>query len=135
MNISEAAKLSGLSTKTIRYYEDIGLVAPAQRGENGYRNYTQADINVFQFLQHAREVGFGLKECKHLLNLYQDPKRQSVEVKTLVLEKVREIDLKIKDLKAMKLTLKGLASQCAGDEQSDCAIIDGLSGQNRSSID
>ena len=97
MNISDAAKLSGLSTKTIRYYEDIGLVTKAQRSSNGYRNYTQADIDVLQFLQHAREVGFGLKECKHLLNLYQDPKRHSREVKALVLEKVKEIDHKIKD--------------------------------------
>ena len=57
MNISEAARRSGLSAKTIRYYEEIGLIAAAARGENGYRQYDQAALEELKFMARAREVG------------------------------------------------------------------------------
>ena len=77
MNISEAARLSGLSSKTIRYYEDIGLVAPAERADNGYRQYQQRAVEELRFIAHAREVGFNLDECRQLLDLQRDQARQS----------------------------------------------------------
>ncbi len=52
MNISEAAKLSGLPAKTIRYYESINLLSPPRRAANGYRRYAQADIDILCFLRH-----------------------------------------------------------------------------------
>lgn len=128
MNISEAARQSGLSTKTIRYYESVGLVNPASRSDNGYRDYRAKDINTLRFLCHARQVGFSLQECKQLLQLYLDPERQSVHVKSLVLEKLDEIDLKLANLRSMRKTLKELADRCAGDEGPDCAIIETLAG-------
>lgn len=126
MNISEAARLSGLSSKTIRYYESVGLVKHPKRGENGYRDYQTRDIDILIFLNHARQVGFSLQECKQLLQLYRNPQRQSAHVKSLVLEKIEEIEEKLKYLHRMKATLTDLAEQCAGDEGPSCAIIDTL---------
>ena len=77
MNISEAARLSGLSSKTIRYYEDIGLIAPARRSDNGYRQYEQRAVEELKFLGRARHVGFDLDECRQLLALHRDSGRQS----------------------------------------------------------
>lgn len=125
MNIGEAARQSGLNTKTIRYYERIGLVEP-QRAANGYRDYRQVEVDQLQFLQRARAVGFSLAQCRELLELYRDPKRRSAEVKALVLERVATLEHQMHELQAMRQTLMEMAERCAGDTQPDCAIIDSL---------
>ncbi|MCV6613603.1 MAG: Cu(I)-responsive transcriptional regulator [Cellvibrionaceae bacterium] len=127
MNISEAAKRSGLSSKTIRYYESIDLIAPAKRADNGYRDYSERDLEMLRFVQRARATGFGIEECRQLLDLYGNQQRHSAHVKALVLEKVAQVESQIQELQSMRTTLKGLAEHCAGDEGPQCAIIDELS--------
>lgn len=129
MNISDAARQSGLTAKNIRYYESIGLIKPPQRGENGYRDYHASDVGLMRFLCHSRQVGFSLQECRQLLQLYLNPERQSLHIKSLVLEKVEEIETKISHLLTMQKTLCDLANRCAGDEGPDCAIIETLAGK------
>jgi len=128
MNISAAARLSGLSAKTIRYYETIELIEPAERGENGYRRYDQNAVEELHFLARAREVGFGLHECRQLLELQRDQSRQSRHAKALVLEKSRQLQRRIDQLVAMQKVLRDLASRCRGDEGPDCAILEDLAG-------
>lgn len=128
MNISEAAKRSGLSAKTIRYYEDIGLIAPAARSDNGYRQYDGKSVEELQFLSRAREVGFDLDECRQLLELQRDRSRQSRHARELVLEKSAQLEQRIEQLKAMQGVLKEMASRCKGDEGPDCAILEDLAG-------
>ena len=127
MNISEAARLSGLSSKTIRYYEDIGLVAPAERADNGYRQYQPRAVEELRFIAHAREVGFNLDECRQLLDLQRDDERQSQHARALVLEKCRDIEERITQLRDMQAHLQDLAARCRGDEGPDCAILNELS--------
>lgn len=126
MNIGQAAKRSGLSAKTIRYYEEINLVVPQRQPGNGYRIYNQDDIKQLSFLQHARAVGFGLEECRSLLDLYRDASRQSKQVKQLVLEKIAHLDQQLASLTAMREALSQMARACAGDDAPNCAIIDSL---------
>ncbi|GAA6151978.1 Cu(I)-responsive transcriptional regulator [Pseudoteredinibacter isoporae] len=135
MNISEAAKRSGLGSKTIRYYESIGLVAPAKRSENGYRDYSEHDVEALRFLQRARATGFGIEECRQLLGLYDNDQRHSSHVKSLVLEKVEQVESQIAELQAMRDTLNSLASRCAGNEGPQCAILDELSTADPDSRD
>ena len=127
MNISEAARLSGLSTKTIGYYEDIGLVAPAERADNGYRQYQPRAVEELRFLARAREGGFNLDEGRQLLDLQRDSQRQSQHARALVLEKCRDIEERIAQLRDMQSHLQDLAARCRGDEGPDCAILDELS--------
>ncbi len=129
MNISEAARLSGLSSKTIRYYEDIGLVQAAERAENGYRQYQPREVEELRFLARARDVGFNLDECRQLLDLQRNEQRQSQHARELVLEKCRDIEQRISDLKDMQSPLRNLAARCQGDEGPDCAILDELSSR------
>ncbi len=127
MNISEAARLSGLSSKTIRYYEDIGLVQAAERADNGYRQYQPREVEELRFLARARDVGFNLDECRQLLDLQRNEQRQSQHARELVLEKCRDIEQRISQLKDMQSQLQDLAARCQGDEGPDCAILDELS--------
>ena len=128
MNISEAARRSGLTSKAIRYYEEIGLIAPARRGENGYRQYESSAVEELQFLARARDVGFDLEECRQLLNLQRDKGRQSRHARALVLEKSEKLQARIDRLQSMQTVLQDMASRCQGDEGPECAILEDLAG-------
>ncbi len=126
MNISAAARASGLSSKTIRYYEDIALIPAPARAANGYRVYDEQAVSGLRFVHHARQVGFSVDECRQLLELYNDTGRHSAHVKELVLEKCEAVERRIAELVAMRDLLSGLASSCSGDEGPECAILDEL---------
>jgi MerR family transcriptional regulator, copper efflux regulator len=128
MNISEASKRSHLPVKTIRYYEDIDLIKPARNG-SGYRSYNESDVHRLRFLQRSRSLGFTIEECRLLLSLYDDDNRASSDVKSVAEAKIKEIDLKIKELGTLKVTLSALAQNCHGDDKPDCPIIDDLAGR------
>ncbi|WP_323814389.1 MerR family DNA-binding protein [Cellvibrio sp. NN19] len=127
MNIGQAAQACGLSNKTIRYYEEIGLVVPGRQEGNDYRVYSSDDVMQLRFLQRARAVGFGIDECRELLALYANQQRRCIQVKALVSEKIAQVDQQLVVLQAMRETLVDMANECAGDDTSDCAIINQLS--------
>ena len=102
MNIGEAAKLSGLTVKTVRYYADIGLINPVKNIQNGYREYNYDHIAKLGFIGKARRFNFSIKECKELLSLYQDKNRSSKEVKNLTLQKISEIDKRLQELQSLR---------------------------------
>ena len=104
MNIGEVAERSGLPPKTIRYYEDIGLICP-QRSENGYRAFRETDLHKLAFLGRARALGFSIEDCRTLLGLYEDETRESAQVKAIAAEHLSAIDGKIAQLQAMRETL------------------------------
>lgn len=128
MNIGEAAVHTGVPAKTIRYYEEIGLVKPPLRSANNYRHFDNASIRTLQFLKRARSLGFTIDDCRGLLSLYGDRQRSSADVKALAERRVMQIDKKIAELEGMRATLSHLIAQCQGDERPDCPILDDLSG-------
>jgi MerR family transcriptional regulator, copper efflux regulator len=128
MNIGEAARSSGVPAKTIRYYEEIGLIGAATRGANGYRDYSEADAQLLRFIRHARGVGFGIGECRKLVALYRDPNRHSRDVKALAQAKIAEIDRRIAEFQHMRGELAALAAACPGDDDPECAILEELAG-------
>ena len=127
MNIGAASERSGLPAKTIRYYEDIGLLKPDRSG-NGYRDYSATDLHRLRFLQRARGLGFSVEECRQLLSLYDDKQRESADVKAIARSKLTEIDRKLAELQGMKEMLSHLVAHCHGDERPDCPIMDELAG-------
>jgi Cu(I)-responsive transcriptional regulator len=129
MNISEAATLSGLPAKTIRYYESIDLISPPRRAANGYRHYGKADIATLCFLRQARQFGFNIDQCRLLLGLYKNPQRRSAEVHQLVSDKLEEVDAHIRELGETRELMAKLVGACANNEDADCVIIDRLAGQ------
>jgi MerR family transcriptional regulator, copper efflux regulator len=128
VKIGAAARRSGITVKMIRYYESIGLMAPADRTEGNYRTYDGRDVNRLEFVKRARGLGFSLDEIRQLLALWDDCTRASAEVKALVTSHIAELDARIAALKSMRGTLRHLADRCDGDERPDCPIIDDLAG-------
>lgn len=128
MNIGDVAERSGLPPKTIRYYEDIGLIRP-RRGSNGYRAFGNADVHKLAFLGRARSLGFSIEECRALLALYEDEGRASSEVKQVAEGHLGQIDRKIAELQGMRATLAQLIHRCHGDDRPDCPILDDLAGE------
>ncbi|MDL2402996.1 Cu(I)-responsive transcriptional regulator [Rhizobium mayense] len=126
MNIGEASGRSGLPAKTIRYYEDIGLIRP-DRGGNGYRDYGSDDVHKLRFLNRSRSLGFSVDECRQLLALYEDKSRASADVKEIATAKLTEIDRKIRELTELRRTLEHLVHACHGNERPDCPILEELS--------
>ena len=126
MNIGAVAKASGLSAKMIRHYESIGLIETSPRTDAGYRQYTSRDVHLFQFVRHARELGFSLAQIKDLLSLWQNQTRASADVKQLTAIHIAELDQRIQGLTRMRDTLIELAEACCGDSQPDCPILQQL---------
>ena len=125
MNISEVGARAGLPAKTIRYYEEIGLIRPL-RGANGYRQFRESDLHKLAFIGRARSLGFSIEECRALLALYEDKARASADVKALAERHLAQISAKIAELRAMEATLADLVQTCAGDGRPDCPILSGL---------
>ncbi|OXY81702.1 Cu(I)-responsive transcriptional regulator [Oceanimonas doudoroffii] len=128
MNISKVARLTGLSAKTLRYYEAIGLIPAPHRGENGYREYDDHSLRRIRFVKNARDAGFSLDECRELLALSENACRTSAEVKALTLARITDIEQRIAHLQAMLQGLQRLADQCHGDGKRECPIMDALAG-------
>ena len=127
MNIGKAAKLSNLTIKAVRYYANIGLVKPQQNISTGYRHYTDDEVAKLKFIGKARKFDFSIDECKELLSLYEDKNRTSKEVKKITLEKISQIDSKLRDLNGLKKELSFLANNCQGDDRPNCPILEELS--------
>jgi MerR family transcriptional regulator, copper efflux regulator len=127
MKIGDLAERAGVSAKTIRYYEEIGLVGKPTRAENGYRSYADDDVHVLQFINRARGLGFSVNDCRALVTLYRDKSRASADVKSLALSHIKEVDRKLAELQSIRATLSNLAKKCHGDDRPDCPIIEELS--------
>ena len=128
MKIGAAAERSGVSAKMIRYYESIGLLAPAARRDNSYRDFDARDIHDLRFIGRARALGFSIAEIGRLLALWRDKGRPSREVKEIAQAHAAALETRIAEMQAMVATLRHLSDCCAGDERPDCPILEDLSG-------
>jgi Cu(I)-responsive transcriptional regulator len=126
MNIGEAAKVSGVSAKMIRYYEATGLIAKASRSDAGYRHYSEMDVHTLRFIRRARDLGFTMEQIAQLLALWRDRSRRSADVKRLALAHIAVLRHKIAELEAMAATLSHLATHCHGDDRPHCPILANL---------
>lgn len=123
MNIGQASKATGVSTKMIRYYESVSLIRPADRTDSNYRDFGDRDVRELQFIRRARDLGFSVGEIGHLLSLWRDRDRPSREVKAIAQKHVADLDARISEMQAMADALRNLANCCAGDDRPDCPIL------------
>jgi Cu(I)-responsive transcriptional regulator len=128
MNIGRLSGLTGITAKTIRYYESIGLIPEPPRTPGGYRDFGETDVETLRFVSKARLLGFPLKDVTELVSLWQDRDRSSAEVKALTERHIAEIEQRIGELESVRRTLLDLSRRCHGDARPDCPILDDLAG-------
>jgi MerR family copper efflux transcriptional regulator len=126
MNIGALARRTGVSAKTIRYYESMGLLEAPPRSEGNYRIYGERDAATLHFIQRARILGFSVKEVADLLTLWRDRERSSADVRRLAEAHLGEVERKLRELATIRDTLRHLVDRCHGDARPDCPIIDEL---------
>jgi len=129
MKIGAASAASGVSAKMIRHYEAIGLLRPASRRENSYRDYGHHDVHELQFIGRARKLGFSMIEIAALLALWRDNERPSREVKQVASRHLADLEARIEEMRCMAGTLRQLVSSCHGDDRPECPILADLGGQ------
>ncbi|WP_048749438.1 MerR family transcriptional regulator [Aggregatibacter segnis] len=127
MNISQAAKLTGLSAKQIRDYEKLGLLKAGTRTLSGYRYYEENDLARLRFIRHSRDVGFSLQQIAQLLQLQDNPHRNSREVKQLTARHIETLNAQIHALQKMVSELQRWHDNCQGNDCPECSILAGLS--------
>ena len=126
MNIGRASSASGVTAKMIRHYESIGLLPPAERRANAYRDYGEREVHELRFIKRARRLGFSTPEIASLLALWRDRGRPSREVRNIAERHVAELEARIAEMQAMAGTLRALVHACHGDDRPDCPILDDL---------
>lgn len=129
MTIGQAADASGLPVKTVRYYADIGLIAPQGRSASGYRVYGGEEVRRLAFVRRARAFGFSVEECRELLGLYDDRGRASADVKRIAISHLVAIDARLGELRRLRDELQRLSDACAGDEGAECPILGAMAAE------
>lgn len=117
ISIGDAAKASGLTVKTIRYYEEIGLIPKAGRTNGGartggHRVYNEAEVGRLSFIRHARLFGLRLSDVRELLALADGkgcPSRQP-EYQKILRRHLHEIDERVRHLRGLRTAINDLVS-------------------------
>lgn len=124
MQISEAARRAGVSTPTIRYYEEIGILPKATRSAGGYRSYTDAAVEQLRFIRKAQAIGFSLQEIREIFRLSRSGRKPCGHILTLGRQHLAAVDERIQRLQQFR---KQLASDLSKWEKQEAATTcDGL---------
>ena len=126
MNIGQIAKRSQLTAKTIRYYEQIGLLKDIPRSAAGYRIYQEQHLRILNFIQHCRALGFNYADIQDLLHLWQSQDRQSIDVKHLAQQHILALRKKVQEFERMIAILQQSVDECAGNSDAECSILNQL---------
>ena len=129
MHIGEAARLSGVSTRLIRYYESEGLLSPTGRDANGYRIFDERNLHELRFVKRARSLGFPIKQIDELLDLWRDKRRPSRKVRAVAERHKQAVMSRMEAHQSIVDVLSLLIEACKGDDRPDCPILDELSGE------
>jgi DNA-binding transcriptional MerR regulator len=125
MNIGEVSQATGLPIKTIRYYEDMGLVTP-MRQNNGYRVFDSASLERLRFLRRCRSLGFTIKNCAEMLAFHENPDGKSKQVRSIAEERLSSIEQTISRLRTIQLELKKIVNSSKQEDDPDFSILRGL---------
>lgn len=126
MQIKQLANVTGVSAKTIRYYEEIGLLPKAKRADNGYRYYQTKDIGSLNFIRRCKELRMPLADIKKLVAVQSDGNAPCAEVDSLISQQLEQIHIAQYELQQLEKNLQALANCCANQQIKDCEILQQL---------
>jgi len=125
INIGEAARRTGLSVDTLRYYEKIQLTPRIDRDPGGRRRYNERDLSQLRFIRRAQRCNFSLTEIGELLKLRRAPEVPRPQVRQLTEQKLKDIKTRLDDLDRLQHELELLLNLCRGTDKG-CPIIERL---------
>lgn len=127
LSIGQLARAAGVTVETLRFYEKRGLLAAPRRRRNGYRQYSPEAVTRVQFIRHAKQVGFTLRDVSELLTMRQNRKTSCADIRARAADKIDQIELKIKELERIRDALSRMVQKCSGSGSlSDCPILEEL---------
>ncbi len=127
LTIGELAQRAQLGAETLRYYERLGLLTPAQRTGSGYRLYGADALERLDFIRRAQALGFSLADIGELLALHARPESDMGAVRAIAAQRLEQIDAKLADLQRMKSGLQALLDACPGHgATAHCPILAAL---------
>lgn len=129
ISIGELARRTAVKVPTIRYYEQVGLLAEPARSEGKQRRYGEADVARLRFIRHARLLGFEVEAIRELLALSAQPDRPCEDVDRLAKQHLGEIDRRLAQLTALRAELQRMIEACGRGRVDDCRIIQTLARQ------
>jgi Cd(II)/Pb(II)-responsive transcriptional regulator len=134
IKIGELSKRTGCSIQTIRYYEKELLLTATGRSEGNYRLYDDNSISQLLFVKQCRSLGISLKEIKRLISLKNSPDSACEDVSEIVDEHIKQVEIKMKELKSLHANLKSLRTQCLNPHTvQKCGILKQLTLTNTNS--
>lgn len=115
LTIGQVAKSVGATPKAVRYYESVGLLRPAGRGDNGYRYYDENHVLQLRFIRRAQRLGLTLTEIGQMMELARDARCNELRsaLDALFTQKIREYELKIAALKTLRRELQPEGDDCS----------------------
>jgi len=126
-SIGALSRETGVKVPTIRYYEQIGLISPAERSLGNQRRYSRAEADRLRFIRHARELGLPLDAVRELLALSDAPDHPCEDADRLVGVHLREVRERIAKLQGLERELARMAQGCDADQARDCYVLQSLS--------
>ena len=126
LTIGSLGKRTGTKVQTIRYYEQIGLMPEPGRTEGGQRRYGDAEVDRLSFIRHARQLGFSLEAMRELLDLSDNPDRSCGEADSIARRQLKQVELRMDRLKALRTELKRMIQECSGGKTADCKVLEVL---------
>ncbi|MDA8374852.1 MAG: heavy metal-responsive transcriptional regulator [Actinomycetota bacterium] len=120
MKIGELANQSGVPAKTIRFYEEIGLLPQAEREHNGYRSYDEGALQQLLFVRHAQAAGLTLREVAQVLAIRSDGRPPCVHVTGLLQQHLAQVETRLAELNATRDELTELISYAERVDPASC---------------
>ncbi|HTN62951.1 MAG TPA: helix-turn-helix domain-containing protein [Devosia sp.] len=129
--IGRVSDASGVKVPTIRYYEQIGLLAAPPRTEGGRRTYAHTDIERLSFIRHSRELGFEIDQIRTLLDLQDRPDQSCADADLIAKARLIEVKEKIASLTALQAELERMVEGCSHGRVETCKVIDILADHSK----
>lgn len=130
LTIGDLSRRTGVKVPTIRYYEQMGLIEPAERSEGNQRRYSRQERERLSFIKHARDLGLRIESIRELLTLSSHPERPCDQADRIAAEQLVAVRDKIEKLRRLESELERISSCCTGEHVKDCYVIRALANHD-----
>ena len=126
-SIGALSRRTGVKVPTIRYYEQIGLLAPPERSAGNQRRYAEKACERLAFIRHARDLGFSIGAIRDLIELSAHPDKPCAKASSIAREQLAHVRKRIEKLKRLEVELDRMSTGCDDASTGDCYVLKALS--------